>query len=297
MQHISQDNLLHNIIPFIGYFDLGDFLVSLCYRSNAIESIKSKEYYRRLTCIDNPNKYISKIYTIDGLRIKDLRVISHERGESLIWDCVILHRYDGPTVIWANGCIDWYFNGKLHREGDEPAVIDSDGTQYWIKHGLQHRDGGPAKIQTNGYQAWAQYGETHREDGPAIIWDDGKEDWVMRGEYVKYPGRNYKTIYILDGLTVEMYIRPGYYENDNKIFAHILIPKRPSINYFGDMPNADIKYLNITSIKFKNISKEPYSGLEICYLDKENEQTLTLDEIRINHYDNLRAYYKKLNTV
>ncbi len=94
-----------------------------------------------------------------------------------------------------------------------------------------------------------------------------------------------------------MYIRPGYYGNNNKIFAHIIIPKRPSINYCGDMPSVDIKYLNIKSIKFKNIAKEPYSGLEICYLDKENEQTLTLDEIRINHYDNLRAYYKKLNTV
>ena len=119
----------------------------------------------------------------------------------------------------------------------------------------------------------------------------------MRGVYVSFPDRNYKTTYILDGLTVEIYIRPGYYENANKIFAHIIVPKRPSIDYFGDMPNADIKYLNIVSIKFKNISKEPYGGLEISYLDKENEQTLNLHEIRINHYNNLHAYYKKLNAV
>ena len=297
MQQISQDNLLHNIIPFIGYFDLGDFLVSLCYRSDKIASIKSKEYHRRLTYIDNPNKYISKIYTIDGLhRIKNLKVIQHERGVTLSWDGVILHRYDGPTVIWADGCVNWYLNGKIHRE-DGPAVIESDGNQHWYKNGYQHRDNGPAIIQPHGYQEWMQYNKTHREDGPAVIWGNGREDWVIRSVYVWDPVHNYKTKYILDGLTVEMYLRPCYYGNNNKISTHIIIPKKPSIDYYGDMPNADIKYLNIKSIKFKNIADKPYRALEICYLNKENEQTLTLDEIRINHYDDLHAYYKKINTV
>ncbi len=298
MQHISQDNLLHNIIPFIGYFDLGDFLVSLCYRSDKIASIKSKEYHRRLKCIDNPHKKISKIYTIDGGQhcIKNLKVIHPERSTALIWYNVILHRHDGPTVIWADGTTEWYYNNNLHRD-DGPAVIDSDGNQYWYKNGYQHRDNGPAVIRSGGYQEWRQYDRTHREDGPAVIWENGREDWVMRGIYVEFPDRNYKTTYILDGLTVEMYIRPCYYGNNNKISTHVIIPKKPSINYYGDIPNADIKYLNIKSIKFKNIAKEPYRALEICYLDKENEQTLNLDEIRINHYENLHAYYKKLNTV
>ena len=298
MQRLPQDNLLHNIIPFIGYFDLGDFLVSLCYRSDKIASIKSKEYHRRLTCIDNPHKTILNIYTIDGLpRIKDLKVIQHESGASLIWDGVILHRHDGPTVTWADGEVQWYYNNKLHREGDEPAVIDYDGTQYWFKHGLFHRDGGPVKTQPDGYQEWAQYDQTHREDGPAIVWDDGKEDWVMRGMYVRYPDRNYKTTYIFDGLTVEIYIRPGNHENNNKIFAHVIIPKRPSITYYGDMSEAENIYLDISSVKFKNIADTPYSGLEISYLDKENEQKVTLNELTINNYRYLHAYYNKRNAV
>ncbi len=187
MQHISQDNLLHNIIPFIGYFNLGDFLVSLCYRSDNIESIKSKEYHRRMKCIDNPHKDILKIYTIDGGHhcISDITT-SFVFIKELTWKGVILHRYDGPTVIWADGTTTWCLNNKIHRD-DGPAIIEPDGSQYWYKKGLMHRDDGPAAIQMDGYQEWAINDKIHRESGPAAIHPNGKEVWYIHATLVRYP--------------------------------------------------------------------------------------------------------------
>jgi hypothetical protein len=47
----------------------------------------------------------------------------------------------------------WYKNGKLHRDGDLPAVIYATGDQLWYKNGKLHRDGDlPAAIYADGSQ-------------------------------------------------------------------------------------------------------------------------------------------------
>ena len=40
-----------------------------------------------------------------------------------------------------------YYNGagQLHRD-DGPAIIDSDGVEYWFQNDKQHRVGGPAVV-------------------------------------------------------------------------------------------------------------------------------------------------------
>lgn len=58
---------------------------------------------------------------------------------------------DQPAVIQSNGTQKWYWNGVLHREGDQPAVIEADGTQHWFQNGKLHRDGNqPAVISKSG---------------------------------------------------------------------------------------------------------------------------------------------------
>jgi hypothetical protein len=47
-----------------------------------------------------------------------------------------LHRVDGPAVIHANGCHEWYLHGEWHRV-DGPAVIYPDGCSEWY---VQNRD-------------------------------------------------------------------------------------------------------------------------------------------------------------
>lgn len=88
----------------------------------------------------------------------------------------------GFSESWNN--YKWYVNGKLHREGDLPAFIDSVGSQYWFMHGKQHRDGDfPAEIHKMGNKKWYKNGKLHREnDLPAIIQSDGSEMWYKNGE-------------------------------------------------------------------------------------------------------------------
>ena len=67
-----------------------------------------------------------------------------------------LHREgDEPAIICENGSKIWYKNGQLHREGDLPAYIDANGNKYWFKNGQYHREGDlPAYIDVNGSKKW-----------------------------------------------------------------------------------------------------------------------------------------------
>ena len=44
-----------------------------------------------------------------------------------------------------DGVLNWYLNELLHRENG-PAVLWPDGTQFWYLNGLLHRTDGPAYI-------------------------------------------------------------------------------------------------------------------------------------------------------
>ena len=78
----------------------------------------------------------------------------------------------------------YYKNGKLHRDGDEPAFIDSYGAEEYWKNGERHRDGDqPAYIWSDGYKEYWKNGERHRDgDQPAIIDSDGAEEYWKNGE-------------------------------------------------------------------------------------------------------------------
>ena len=50
--------------------------------------------------------------------------------------------------------------GKIHRDGDQPAVVHAIGGKEWYQRGKLHRDGDqPAVVHANGYKAWYQHGE------------------------------------------------------------------------------------------------------------------------------------------
>lgn len=38
-------------------------------------------------------------------------------------------------IVLSNGDQEWRKDGKLHRDGDKPAYIGSNGTQMWYQHG------------------------------------------------------------------------------------------------------------------------------------------------------------------
>ena len=62
-------------------------------------------------------------------------------------------------VIISVYSIEWYRDGKCHRDNDQPARIRGDGTRYWCKDGEWHRDNDqPAIIFYSGVQHWYKNG-------------------------------------------------------------------------------------------------------------------------------------------
>ena len=101
----------------------------------------------------------------------------------------VFHRNDGPAVIYPppRGRLCWYNNGRLHRT-DGPAIVDNYGYKAWWINGKRHRDNGPAVIRAYSKQEWWVNGTLHRTDGPAIIWPDGSEfgtnEWYINGKNI-----------------------------------------------------------------------------------------------------------------
>ena len=79
-----------------------------------------------------------------------------------------LHSYiDAPAGVNLNknGKIvseEWYYEDKLHRENDKPAVVYSDGKKFWYYNGRTHRENGkPAVIFPNGRKEYWYHGEEY----------------------------------------------------------------------------------------------------------------------------------------
>jgi hypothetical protein len=80
--------------------------------------------------------------------------------------------------VYTNGTMEWYLNGKLHRE-DGPAVEYSNGCKAWYLNGKLHREDGPAVEHSDGDKSWYLDGKLHREDGPALEYSDGDKSWSL----------------------------------------------------------------------------------------------------------------------
>ena len=72
----------------------------------------------------------------------------------------------GPAVIHPGGREEWYHEGELHREGDQPARIFLNGRQEWCRKDLLHRDGDqPAVISETGLWEWYHDGVAKANPG------------------------------------------------------------------------------------------------------------------------------------
>lgn len=71
----------------------------------------------------------------------------------------------GPNVI-DTGTILWLdANGRIHREGDKPAIISPKGILFFMQHSVLHRDGyKPAYIDKSGYTEYWRQGIKVSED-------------------------------------------------------------------------------------------------------------------------------------
>lgn len=96
--------------------------------------------------------------------------------------------FDNGDEAWVNE------EGVLHRDDDLPAVIWTNGDQFWYQNGELHRkditgEDLPAYIGVNGDQEWYQNGDLHREnDQPALIWANGDHEWYQNGFLIRLLG-------------------------------------------------------------------------------------------------------------
>jgi hypothetical protein len=68
---------------------------------------------------------------------------------------------ENGVYIHADGTRRWYLDGLLHRE-DGPAVLYPDGGREWWRFGQLHRDRGPAIERADGSEEWWQGGKQRK---------------------------------------------------------------------------------------------------------------------------------------
>lgn len=56
------------------------------------------------------------------------------KGSEFYYVNNLLHREDGPAVIWFDDIKEWHYNDLLHRE-DGPAIEYPSGKKTWYYHG------------------------------------------------------------------------------------------------------------------------------------------------------------------
>jgi hypothetical protein len=78
--------------------------------------------------------------------------------------------------VYENGGIKWYKDGVLHKDNG-PAMLWDGGYEAWYKNGFAHREDGPAIIYPGGRKCWYKNGKKHREDGPAYEKPNGYKEW------------------------------------------------------------------------------------------------------------------------
>lgn len=122
--------------------------------------------YLRLSDIDEfqlANKDISNIL------IKSKDYILREENHVLVQPhgLVVIKKND----IYKKGDKVWYKEGRVHRDGDLPAIIRVSGKQEWWQNNRQYRDNDlPTIISSSGNQIWRYFGVLHRDrDLPAVI--------------------------------------------------------------------------------------------------------------------------------
>jgi hypothetical protein len=97
-----------------------------------------------------------------------------------------LHSTSGCPAKWADGKLEWYKHGLLHRnhEDDAPAVV-SGAYMAWYTDGVLHRDNDRPAVLDNGIWEWYRHGALHRDnDAPARISSSygKKEEWYKNGK-------------------------------------------------------------------------------------------------------------------
>ena len=94
--------------------------------------------------------------------------------DTMSWRGMVTHEKE------ANWGRETFYREVIHRL-DGPAVVYATGDKFWYVDGKRHRVDGPAVEHANGYKGWWVDGKRHRVDGPAVEYTDGEREWWVFG--------------------------------------------------------------------------------------------------------------------
>jgi hypothetical protein len=163
--------------------------------------------------------------------------------------------------------VRYYWNGKLHNNGDKPAVAEKNRYEWW-KEGVLHRAKGPAVISPEGV-FWVRNGEAHRTDGPASIFPDGAKEWFVNG---KHHNANGPSIEIPNGYK-EWYIHGKLFKIETPDGETLLL-------------NSKGKLHNINGPAIIGPYRQVWAKDGYIYMTKEGNVTRFYDNSRQLHADN-----------
>ena len=101
---------------------------------------------------------VSEDFSYNRASDKHLEYTVHPDGGMSWRKGGLLHRENGPALIWISGYMEWRLDGELHRD-DGPAIKNLDGSEKWYQHGKLHRENAPAVIKLDArdqviYEVW-----------------------------------------------------------------------------------------------------------------------------------------------
>lgn len=115
--------------------------------------------------------------------LNEIKILVHHRIYEKFFERGDIEEYRFGNY-WYKYPLDQRDNKKLHGVGDLPAIMFSNGDNYWYKEGKRHRDGGnPAVEKVNGDKEWWKDGVRHRDGGnPAVVKNNGDREWWRNGK-------------------------------------------------------------------------------------------------------------------
>lgn len=100
------------------------------------------------------------------------------------------------TPIDCGECLKWVNPaGRLHRDGDLPAVVWKDGARCeWYRNGVRNRETGPAIVTTRDIPTW--YADIPPAGAPCEAPQGQRPPEIIRVEEHWRNGRRHGTVYV-----------------------------------------------------------------------------------------------------
>ena len=150
------------------------------------------------------NEYLWSLYYIHN---EEFKIYSHTLDGKIKYRRAFTIKINTSYPFTINRSSTDYcykFRNLYHREDDQPAIVDNDGSKRYYYLGKVHRINGPAyivyeleaesgeikkeKILKIRHEAWFYENKCHRIDGPARSWHDGFKEYYENGKLHRIGG-------------------------------------------------------------------------------------------------------------